>query len=239
MTPRSPAPANPGAPGFDLAGLRLGAVAVAPVALGVATYGLVYGMLAGQAGMTLAEAGGMSALVFAGASQFVALEMWTRPLPVAALALMALVVNLRHVLMGAALGPHLSGVGPLRAYGSMFFMVDEGFALAAAYHARGGRKASFLLGTGLVLYAAWVGSTLAGHAAGALVPDPARYGLDFAFTAAFLALLAGLWRGRGDAVIWLVAAAVAVAGQQLLPGKWYILLGGLAGGLAGLVRHGR
>ncbi len=133
----------PAAPGFDLAGLRLGAGAAAPVALGVVIYGLVYGMLTGQAGMTLAEAGCMSALVFAGASQFVALEMWSpdvlvQPLPVAALALMALVVNLRHVLMGAALGPHLAGAGPLRAYGSMFFLVDEGFAWRRAYHARGG-----------------------------------------------------------------------------------------------------
>ncbi len=224
---------------FDLDGVRLGALGVLPVALGVVVYGLVYGMLTGQAGMTLAEAGCMSGLVFAGASQFVALDMWVQPLPVAALGLMALVVNLRHVLMGASLGPHLSGVGGLRAYGSMFFLVDEGYALAAAYHARGGRKASYLLGTGLVLYAAWVGATLAGHAAGALVPDPARYGLDFAFTAAFLALLAGLWRGRGDVAVWLVAAAVAVAGERLLPGKWYILCGGLAGGLAGAVRRVR
>jgi 4-azaleucine resistance transporter AzlC len=236
--PPSPATA-PEAPGFGLAGLRLGAAAAAPVALGVAVYGLVYGMLAGQAGMTLAEAGCMSALVFAGASQFVALDMWVQPLPVAALARTALVVNLRHVLMGAALGPHLAGAGPLRAYGSMFFLVDEGFALAAAYHARGGRGTSFLLGTGLVLHVAWLGSTLAGHAAGALVPDPARYGLDFAFTAAFLALLAGLWRGRGDAAVWLAAAGAAVAGQHLLPGKWYILAGGLAGGLVGLARPAR
>jgi len=202
-------------------------------------YGLVYGMLAGQAGMTLGEAGCMSAFVFAGASQFVALDMWTQPLSVAALALMALVVNLRHVLMGASLGPHIAGVGALRAYGSMFFLVDEGYALTAAYHARGGRKASFLLGTGLVLYVVWLGATLVGHAAGGLVPDPARFGLDFAFTAAFLALLAGLWRGHGDAVIWVVAAGVAVAGEHFLPGKWYILLGGIAGGVAGAVRHGR
>lgn len=227
------------APSFDMAGVRLGAVRVVPVALGVVAYGLVYGMLAGQAGMSLAEAGLMSATVFAGASQFVALDMWTQPLPVAALALMALVVNLRHVLMGASLAPHLVGLGTGRAYGSMFFLVDEGYALAAAYHARGGRKGSFLLGTGLVLFAAWTGSTLAGHAAGALVPDPARYGLDFAFTAAFLALLAGLWRGRGDVPVWLSAALAAVLAEQLLPGKWYILVGGLAGGLAGAVRHGR
>ena len=64
-------------------------------------------------------------------------------------------------------------------------------------------------------------------------------GLDFGFTAVFLALVAGLWRGRSDLLPWAVAAAVAVAGHLLLPGQWYVLLGGLAGSLVGAVRYGR
>ena len=57
--------------------------------------------------------------------------------------------------------------------------------------------------------------------------------LDFAFIAVFLALLVSLWRGIGDLLPWLVAGGVAVAASLLVPGKWYIILGGLAGSLAG------
>ncbi|MBU1003951.1 MAG: AzlC family ABC transporter permease [Proteobacteria bacterium] len=222
---------------FDAQGLRAGAMKTLPVAMGVAVYGLVYGMLAGQAGMTPGEVTAMSALVFAGASQFVALDLWLDPLPVGPLIIMALIVNLRHVLMGAAIQPWFSRLSPLKAYGSLFFMVDESWALTIKDFADGQRRGAFMLGSGLVLFATWLAASLGGLLAGAMVPDPARFGLDFAFTAAFIALLAGLWRGKSDLPIWLAAGIVAVICSQLLPGKWYILAGGLAGGLTGALRH--
>ena len=180
--------------------MRAGFARALPVALGVASYGLVYGVLARQAGLSLGEGLSLSGLVFAGASQFVALDLWVHPLPVSALILTTLAVNLRHVLMGATLRPWLGELSPLAAYGSMFFLVDEGWALTLAEFGSGGRRASFLLGTGLALYAAWVGSTGLGMTAGALLGDPARLGMDFAFTAMFLALLAGMWRDRKSVV---------------------------------------
>ncbi|BBD09779.1 AzlC family ABC transporter permease [Desulfovibrio ferrophilus] len=222
---------------FDVQGLRAGAIKTLPVAMGVAIYGLVYGMLAGQSGMTPGEVTAMSALVFAGASQFVALDLWIDPLPVGALIVMAFIVNLRHVLMGAAIQPWFSRLSPLQAYGSMYFMVDESWALTIKDFADGHRRGAFMLGSGLVLFATWLSASLGGLLAGSMVPDPTRYGLDFAFTAAFIALLAGLWRGKSDLPIWIAAAVVAIIGSLLLPGKWYILAGGLAGGLTGALRH--
>jgi 4-azaleucine resistance transporter AzlC len=216
-----------------MAAARLGAARTLPLALGVGAYGLVYGVLAGQAGMGAGAVLLMSATVFAGASQFVALDLWGAPLPVAALVLTTLVVNLRHVLMGAALQPWLAGLPPRTAYAAVFFMVDESWALTLAHLGRGRADPAFLVGSGLLLWVAWVGSTVAGRLLGAAVADPAAWGLDFAFTAAFLALAAGLWRGRQDLLPWAVAAAVALLGHALLPGKWYIVLGGLAGSLAG------
>lgn len=76
-------------------------------------------------------------------------------------------------------------------------------------------------------------STLVGRVLGAFIDDPARYGLDFAFTATFLALLLGMWKGRGDLVPWIVAALVAIATSRLIEGNWYIIVGGLAGSFAG------
>ncbi|MBG0778064.1 MAG: AzlC family ABC transporter permease [Desulfovibrionaceae bacterium] len=225
-----------------------------PVALSVFTYGLVYGLLAAQAGMGLGEIALASGLIFAGASQFVALDMWTHPLPVVALAAMALAVNLRLVLMGASVQPWVAQsagsarsarFGALKAYGAAFLLADENWALTMGALQRGAAgKAggpvdamAYLAGSGGLLWLAWLSSGLAGSVLGAGV-DPAAWGLDFAFTAVFLALATGLWRGRADLVPWVCAALLAVLGERFLPGKWYILLGGLGGSLAAALGPG-
>jgi 4-azaleucine resistance transporter AzlC len=224
---------------FTRSGAWRGARRTLPLVVSVFAVGVVFGALARQAGLSLLESLLMSGLVFAGASQFVALGLWAAPLPVATIVLTTLVVNLRHLLMGAALRPRLAQLSPLKAYGSVFFMSDESWALATGDFAAGRRDAAFLLGSGLALFCSWLGATLIGSVAGAWLGDPARWGLDFAFTAAFVALLAGMWKGKADVLPWALAAAVALAAAHWLPGKWYILLGGLAGSIAGAVRHAR
>jgi 4-azaleucine resistance transporter AzlC len=225
---------------FTFAGALEGAKRCLPIEVAGFAIGLVFGVLAGQAGLSAAESVLMSALVFSGATQFVVLGLWAAPLPVAAIVLTTLVVNLRYVLMSATLAPWFSGLSRLKAYGSIFFLADENWALAMGEHAKGRRDAAFLIGGGLAMFASWTVSSLVGRTVGGALEDPARWGLDFAFTAVFLALLAGLWRGRkSDLLPWVVAAAVAVAAHLVLPGQWYVLLGGLAGSLAGAARYGR
>jgi 4-azaleucine resistance transporter AzlC len=222
---------------FDLAGALAGARRCLPVALSVFAYGTVFGVLSRQAGLSLPETLLMSGLVFAGSAQFVALGLWAAPLPVGTLIVTTLIINLRHLLMGAALRPWFARLSPAVRYGSLFFLTDENWALTMGEYARGGRNGAFLLGSGLALYVAWLGAALAGQTLGGALQDPARWGLDFAFTAVFLALLVGLWKGKADLLPWAVAAAVAIAAARWLPGKWYILLGGLAGSLAGAMRR--
>jgi 4-azaleucine resistance transporter AzlC len=225
---------------FTFVGALEGAKRCLPIEVAGFAIGLVFGVLAGQAGLSAAESVLMSALVFSGATQFVVLGLWAAPLPVAAIVLTTLVVNLRYVLMSATLAPWFSGLSRLKAYGSIFFLADENWALAMGEHAKGRRDAAFLIGGGLAMFASWTVSSLVGRTVGGALEDPARWGLDFAFTAVFLALLAGLWRGRkSDLLPWVVAAAVAVAAHLILPGQWYVLLGGLAGSLAGAARYGR
>jgi len=223
---------------FTLSGALAGARRCVPIAISGFAIGLVFGTLAGQAGLGAVEAASMSALVFSGAAQFVVMKLWTAPLPVATIVLTTLVVGLRHLLMGAALGPVFSKLPRLKAYGSVFFMADENWALTMGEFAKGRRDAAFLLGGGLLMFAAWTGSTLVGGAFGSAIEHPSRWGLDFAFTAVFLALISGMWKGRSNILPWAVAAVVAVAAHHWLPGQWYILLGGLAGSLARVVRRG-
>jgi len=210
-----------------------------PLAVSVCAYGLVFGVLARQARLSLGEAALMSGTVAAGASQFVVLSVWATPLPVLAIVLTTLVVNLRLVLMGAALRPWFARLSPLRAYGSVFFLGDESWALTTREFEAGGRNGAFLLGSGLTIAAAWLGATIVGHTLGAALRDPAQWGLDFAVTAVFAALLVGMWKGKADLAPWATAAVVAVVVAHVVPGKWYILAGGLAGSVLGAVRHAR
>ena len=230
-----PAPDQPVT--FTRRGVLEGLRTSIPVALGVFAYGLVFGVLARQAHLSSAEALLMSGLVFAGASQFIALGLWATPLPVGAIILTTLIVNLRHVLMGAALRPWFARLSPLATYGSAFFISDESWALTMGQFARGKRNGAFLLGSGVAIFVAWLSATLVGRTLGGIVSDPARWGLDFAFTAVFIALLVGLWKGKGDLLPWAVAAVVAAGAAHWLPGKWYILLGGIAGSLVGALRR--
>jgi len=219
---------------FTLSGAIRGARRTIPIAISAFAIGIVFGVLSRQAKLSIVDAMLMSSLVYAGASQFVALSLWTVvPLPVTTIILTTFVVNLRHLLMGASLRPWFSQLPPWKVYTSVFFMVDESWALTMSDFAAGGRDAAFLLGSGLILFVAWVISTLIGQVAGSSIQNPAQWGLDFAFTAVFTALLVGMWKGKSNLLPWAVAAFVAVAAARWLPGKWYILLGGIAGSVVG------
>lgn len=223
---------------FTRRGALAGARLTLPLAVSVAAYGTVFGVLARRADLSLAESVLMSGLVYAGASQFVAVELWAAGTTAVALVLTTLLVNLRHLLMGAALHEWFSRLPARRAYATLFFLNDESWALTLAEHDRGQRDAAFLAGSGLTLWGAWVGATGVGHLAGSAIGDPTALGLDFAFAAVFAALLVGMFKGRADLLPWLTGAAVAVVADWLLPGNWYVLLGGLAGCLVGALRDG-
>jgi len=221
---------------FTLTGAVHGARLTLPLATSSLAYGLVFGVLAGGVGLGLAEVALMSTLVFSGAAQLVVLGLWSVPLPIAGILVATLVVSLRHLLLGAALQPWLVRLTARRAYGSIFFLTDESWALATRHFSAGGRDAAFFLGSGLTMAVAWIVGCVLGRAGGSWLTDPAHWGLDFAFTAVFVALLVSFWRGRGDLLPWGVAAVVALLAHRWLPGQWYIILGALAGSGAGAVR---
>lgn len=207
---------------------RAGVAATLPLLPGVVAFALLLGGLGAQAGMSPLETGLMSALVFAGGSQFVAVGMWTQPVPVIALAVMALLVNARHVLFGASLAPALRHVPSRHALPAMFFLTDECFALAMAQARGGPLPLAWWLGLGIGLWLVWVAATSLGTVLGAVMVDPARWGLDFAFVATFIGLARGFWRGRATILPWLVAAAAAIAAERLLGSPWHVLAGAAA-----------
>lgn len=212
-----------------------GARAILPLAAGVAVYGLAFGLLAATAGLSGTETGLMGALVLAGASQIVAVERLAAGAGLAAACLAGLALNLRLVLVTASVRDLFAGRPLWQRLLGAHLSTDENFALTLARRAERPETGFwFLVGGGGLLFATWVPASVLGVLSAAALPAPEDYALDFAFTAAFIALARSLWRGRRDLVPWAVAAgiALAVAASGLLVPSWAILAGGLAGALA-------
>lgn len=233
--PRAAPPPMLVTPGGVLRGMR----EMLPFAFFALPFGLAFGAAATERGLAPELATVMSLLVFAGAAQFAALELWVAPLPLGALALVVLAVNARHLLLGAALAPWLLPVPPGQRHLVLAFLSDANWAHSRKAFQRGARDAGLLLGGGLVMWAFWVGGTAAGGLLGGGLGDMKRLGLDLLMPAFFMTMLVGQWQGRADLPPWAVAGAVALVGVWLLPPGWHVVAGGLAGGLAGLLLEGR
>ena len=227
----SPAPARLTWRGV-LDGLKLSS----PLALNSGIYGIIFGVLAAQYGLTALESGVMSATVFAGAAQILIVETWARPVPVISVILGLMMVNARHVLMAVALRPHLEGLPRWKQMLAAGVIVDDNWAMTMTKFEQGYRDAGYILGLAILAIPAWTAMTVVGNILGGAIDDPRRYGFDFIIVALALVVLVGRWRGASTLLPWGVAAAVAIAASHLLPGKSYIVAGAIAGSFAGLLR---
>lgn len=222
-------PATPGVHRWTTAGVRRGMIACIPVAVSVAAYGVVFGVLARQVGLTLLEVVLMNTVVFAGAAQTAALDLWSYPLPIAAIVTTVLLINMRLLLLGAALRPWLDRYPDRKVYPWLHILADEGWAVAMNRYARGERDAGFLIGSLAMVFIGWLPAVIVGFLLGSQIGDPAAIGLDFAFTSIFAAMLVGSWRSRFDLVPWTSAGFAAWLASEWLPGTWYIMIGAVVG----------
>ena len=208
---------------------RAGVVAVLPAAVAVVPFGLLLGARAAEKGLSVWEVALMGATVFAGSAQFVVIDIWTEPAPWLLIALTTLLVNIRHVLMGASISGKLGAFSPASRPFAMFFLADEIWALAEQRSVRGRLTPAYYAGLAGLLYVNWVFWTVVGALAGKAIADPHALGFDFAFTAIFIGLLTGFWRGTPTAWVLAASSAAAVVTKLTVPGPWYIMAGGLAG----------
>lgn len=222
--------------------LRLGVTKTLPLALGCIPFGLAYGVIAVQAGLTVAETLLMSLLVFAGASQFMAVVMIQSGVGVPLVIVSTLLINLRHLMMGLSISPYLTSLTPWWQRVLAFGMTDESYLTSVMHYreqADGHGYPYFMLGAGGSIYVTWAIASLAGALAGHLIADPLKWGLDFAMPATFLTMLLPQMRSRRVAVVVTVSAVVATLGYVLIPGKWYLILAMLAATATGTVLETR
>ena len=208
-----------------LAGLR----SIAPVVVAAMPIGLVFGAVAASKGLSPLETVLMSALVFAGGAQFVAMDIWTHPASWTTVGFAALLVNVRHVLMGASLGRKMDAFAPWQKYLAALVMADENWAMAEARARKTRLTPAFYAGLAVIFYGNWLVCSLAGALLGAFLGDPALIGLDFAFPAVFIVLVTSFWKGPATGLVLLASALASITVYLTVPGAWYIAAGAAAG----------
>lgn len=228
--------AQPAAPYWSWPGFFEGMRITLPFMPGSIMMTTALGALAAQKGLSGLDTAIMSATVYSGAAQLLALEIWPvrfTATALVAIAFVTLTVNLRFVLMSAAMRPWFGSLPAWQAYPALFFTTDTTWLIAMRYRAEGGSDAAVYVGSGAVLWASWVAATTVGYQIGILIAEPRRFALDLILPIFFTALFLPLWRGAKRALAWAIAGVVAVLASFILPGWWFIVIGALAGGVAG------
>lgn len=214
-----------------MTGMRHGA----PFLVVVFPFGMIFGVVATEAGLDVIETMVMSALVIAGASQFATLELLSQNAPAVIAVLTGLAVNMRMAMYSASLTAHLGEAPGFWRAVAAYFMVDQVYAVSiqrftAHPEMTPSEKLAYYFGVAAPVCPFWYLATWLGVAVGATIP--AGWGLDFAVPICFIAVAAPMLRGAAN----LTAAAVAVTMTLLLAGLPYnsgLIVGALIGMLAG------
>ena len=194
----------------------LGVQAELPILLGVAPFGMIYGVLATGAGLSNMSAQAMSSMVFAGSSQFVLVQLVSMSTPALMMILTGVVINLRHALYSISIAPFMNRLSVAWKLILAYLLTDEAYAVAIMRYRKGDEKSHahyFFLGAGLALWTCWQISTAAGIFLGAQVP--ASWGLDFTLALTFIALAVPAIDDRPSLLSALSAGMVAMLAWNL------------------------
>jgi 4-azaleucine resistance transporter AzlC len=209
----------------NLADFRAGVGAEFPLLIGVFPFGMIYGVLALNAGLSPLAAQAMSSIVFAGSAQFITAQLVHGAVPGLVIVLTITVVNLRHMLYSASLAPHLSALSTRWKALLAYLLTDEAYAVTIVnYERNGGGPAShwFFLGAGLALWSTWQVSTAVGIFLGATLPS--NWPLDFALPLTFIALVIPSLKSRAAIAAALSAGVIAILANGM-PYRLGLILG--------------
>lgn len=204
-----------------------------PISLFVVAFGAAFGLAAVQKGLDPLQSLLMSTMVFAGASQFAAIDMWGAEVSVIPVMVVVFAINSRHLLMGASLYPMLKDVSPAKRYGLILLLTDANWAVSAQEYQSGRRNLEVILGGGLVLWLAWIVGTWLGVYFGGLLQNPKSLGMDMVLGCFLLAMALGGKKNPRVLVAWALAAAASLVAWKWLPANTHVVAGALAGGLVG------
>lgn len=207
-----------------------------PMLLGAMPFGIIFGSLAGAAGLDPLQTLGMSALVFAGSAQFIAISLLSGGAGIAVVLLTTVVVNLRHALYSASLQPYVRHLPKRWRIPLAFWLTDEAYAVVQQRYLQSDdieQRHWYFLGAALAMYVNWLACTLIGVLFGRAIPNIGDWGLDFAMLATFIGIVVPMLRNRPQVAAALVAAGMALVCHGL-PYKLGLMAAAASGILVGV-----
>jgi len=204
-----------------------------PILIGVFPFGMIYGVLALDAGIQPGAAQAMSAIVFAGSSQLVTAQLVQTGAPAFVIVLTIAIINLRHALYSASVAEHVKKLNPFWKALLAYLLTDEAYAVTITHYERNGSTKDghwYFLGAGLALWSTWQVSTALGIGMGAVIP--ANWSLDFFLALTFIALVVPNLKDFPSLAAALAAGATAVVAYNL-PYKLDLVTAALVGILTG------
>jgi len=200
-----------------------------PLLFGVFPFGMIYGALALNAGLSKFASQMMSSIVFAGSAQFVTAQLVHEAAPGLVIVLTIAVVNLRHILYSASLAPYLASLSTRWKVLLSYLLTDEAYAPTSVKYERDGATAErhwFLLGAGITLWTTWQISTAFGVYLGKSIPD--SWSLDFALPVTFIAMVMPVLKNKPPVAAALASGVVALIANSL-PYKLGLILAAMVG----------
>jgi 4-azaleucine resistance transporter AzlC len=214
-----------------------GCRAIIPLVVGSIPFGIIFGTLAASSGLSFAGAMAMSAFIFAGSSQFIALGLLSTGTALPLIILTTFVVNLRHLLYAVSLVPHVRDLPQTWKLPIGFLLTDEAFAVAIARYNQpdpSPYKHWYYLGVALFMYVNWQFSTWIGLTVGQLIPNAANWGLDFAMSVTFIGMIIPYLINHCMLVAVLVAGFVSLLAHGL-PHQLGLMVAAIIGIAAGVL----
>ena len=208
-----------------------------PLVIGAIPFGIIFGTLAGSAGLSAAATVGMSLFVFAGSAQFIAMGLVAAGTVWPMIIVATVVVTFRHRLYTATLLPYLKRPPSRWQLPLAFGLTDETFVVAVQRWSRNDDspdKHWYQLGSMVFMYTNWNVCTVVGLIAGRMLQDIGGWGLDFAMVAAFIGMVIPYLKDRPNVCAALAAGASALLFNGL-PHKLGLIVASVAGIAAGVV----
>ena len=212
-----------------------GVTLAAPIVMGYIPIGFAYGVLAQQAGLSTRNTLLMSLIVYAGSSQLIAVGLFAAGTPALSVILTTFVVNLRHMLMSAALAPYLKSWRKTELATFAYELTDESFALHVTRFAAEMPPKAETFAINATAQLSWIFGSWLGTVAGQLITDVRPLALDYALPAMFIALLVMQIKDHVQIIVAVVTGLLAVGLTLAGLGHWTVILATLAGATLGVV----
>lgn len=221
-------------PSFRRSAIWEGCYKSLPIVVGYVPIGFAFGVLARKVGLSSFNTVLLSIIVFAGSSQFIAIGLIFAGATAIGIIMTTFIVNLRHMLMSAALSPFLKGWKPAELVAFSYQLTDETFAFHADRFSKQDLNKTITYTINGVAQISWIVGTILGIVASNFINDVKPFALDYALIAMFIGLLVFQIKTKSHYIVAIMSGALSVLLLSLGMKQWNVIVATLIGATLGL-----